>query len=314
MENCAICNSENIVQIKTYKFNWYFCNSCGCGSSELRQKYPLNSINWLFVKYLKYKNWKRTINRLTKDKSVEDNNSTIYDYFVTQDHIDWSIQNAKEFEKTIIKNYQIELKDKHVLDISGGNGHCLKYFIDKYKCDGVLTEFNKRAIKYASEQLNLKTQYYDFSVHEPTSIFKEKKFDIIFMRACIMFVSELDKTIIGLKKILKDGGLLIIQNSIIPTLGVILRTQFDEYNFLSLYSSQFLTKTLEKNDFTLLQIRRNPDFSLYVSDFHKYPIEKKLLLYYEHLATKENSLNSFNFIARDRRRYDFVFKNEKKSI
>jgi len=312
-QNCSYCNSFSTTKIDSYKFIWKICSNCGCAESYKKESYPLDFMKYPLSKYLEKKSWKQTRDRLLKNDVVDEDNSKIYDYFTNENHIKLSKEDALEFNQNVLEKYSIDINNKKILDISGGNGHFIKYFQDKYNCDCTLTEYNKNALEYASSTLNIKTQYYDFTKHKFTDFFDNNQFDVIFIRASIMFMDDLSTVLEDLSTVLKDDGIIIINYSVTPTLGTILRTQFDEYNYKHLYSKTFIVETLERYGFNSIGLSRNYDFSMYINSLDSFPMERIITRWYELKALKNKFIYQNEFTARDRRRYDMVFRKKDSS-
>jgi len=291
--SCKTCKSQEITKIDSYKRFWILCNSCGDGWSIQKKQYPLS----LFP-----------INDLRKQSGM--NEEKMYDYFTDKVHIDISVEEGKEFIRTYMKDFKLNYKDKEILDISGGNG----YFINEIRKLGAkvsLTEINEKTIEHAKLVHDFNIYNYNINKDNIQQILN-KKFDIIFARACIMFCLDLNKFIRDLKKVLNKEGYIMINNSVIPTLGVILRTQVDEHSYFALRQPKTIIDAFLKNGFSLEFRKDETDQGLYVYDDDLIRIRKYLNKLYEMKGIKTLKSNRlFSWPARDRRRSTMLFRLNK---
>jgi ubiquinone/menaquinone biosynthesis C-methylase UbiE len=245
--------------------------------------------------------------RLKKNRDLLDDPGSIYDYFVSEYHIQYSIDSFKDFRQEVIDRHNIDITGKRVLDISGGNGH----FADEMRKAGahvVMTEINEKAIRYAKEKLGIETVGFDFACDRLSNLFHEK-FDIVLFRAATMFCTDLDRLAADVKSVLTPGGLSIHTQCVVPTLGVFLRTQCDDYNYKILYQPQHIIGPHEKNGFRLSGRHDETDPTMYVYDHDLNPVLRTLHYLYEFPAVGAIPRDAtFPFRARDRRRSDLVFR------
>jgi ubiquinone/menaquinone biosynthesis C-methylase UbiE len=287
---CLECNSSNLLKIDTYKRHWYFCQDCGSGAPIQKNFYPLQ--------FLPVKDW-------TKTQADEE---SMYDYFIDPIHIAYSVDTAKEFIADYVNKWNIPTQGKTILDISAGNGH----FINEFKKMGAtvsMTEINDPSIEYAKKQHGIDVYKYNFNSDTLQNVIKTK-FDIIMLRAAIMFCKDLGKHANDLKDIIAPDGLVVVNHSVIPTLGVILRTQVDEHSYFSLRSPEQVIKHFENAGFSLVERKDETDPSMYVYD-HDLTLRWSLLrIFYELKAvlTMRSKGRVFAFPARDRRRSTMLFR------
>lgn len=286
---CLECDSRNLAKIDTYKRHWYFCGDCGSGQPVQKDYYPLQ--------FLPVKDWTKTV---TDEESM-------YDYFVEQAHIDYSKETADEFLADYVKKWNIPVSGKKILDVSGGNGHFLNEF-KKLGADVALTEINNPSIEYAKKTHGFDTYKFNFNSDRINQIIKDK-FDLIMERASIMFCKDLGQHVKDLKDLINPGGLVIVNHSVVPTLGVILRTQVDEFSYFRLRSPEQVIKHFTDNGFELAERRDETDPSLYVYD-HDFIFRWYILdLFYQTKALFSlKKHRKFGFPARDRRRSTLLFR------
>ena len=124
-----------------------------------------------------------------------------------------------------------------------------------------------------------------------------------------MFCLDLNKFIQDLKKVLHNNGYIMINNSVIPTLGVILRTQVDEHSYFALRQPQNIIDAFLNNGFSLEYRKDETDPSLYVYDDDLTRVRKYLNKFYEMKGVKSlKNRRYYSWPARDRRRSTMLFK------
>ena len=292
---CKTCDSNSITKIDSYKRFWILCNKCGDGWSIQKNKYPLSIF---------------PIEDLRMQSDIDE--EKMYDYFTDKIHIEISKEEGKEFIRTYMNDFKLNYKDKEILDISGGNGYFINE-ISKLGAKVTLTEINQKAINYAKSAHKFNAYHYNINQDNIEEIINNK-FDIIFARACIMFCMDLNKFIKDLKKVLYKNGYVMINHSVIPTLGVILRTQVDEHSYFALRQPQTIIESFLRNGFSLEYRKDETDQGLYVYDDDLIRIRKYLYKFYEFKGIKSLKNNRlFSWPARDRRRSTMLFKLNNKN-
>ena len=200
------------------------------------------------------------------------------------------------------------MQGKTILDVSGGNGHFIQEF-KKLGADVSLTEINDPSIDYAKKTHGMKVFKFNFNTDSIKEVIKEK-FDIVMLRAAIMFCKDLRVHVKDLKSIINPGGLVVVNHSVIPTLGVILRTQVDEFSYFSLRSPEQVIRHFEEEGFSLVERRDETDPGLYVYD-HDLRLRWWILhLFYEWKGvwSLRKFRQKYTFPARDRRRSTLLFR------
>tara|TARA_A100001388_G_scaffold257295_1_gene223013 strand:+ start:3142 stop:4029 length:888 start_codon:yes stop_codon:yes gene_type:complete len=293
---CLTCNSqEGQTIISVYKRKWHICPSCGSAWTKKKSRYLFS--------YLPY-------TALKKNTNV--NESTSYDYFIDEYHIGWSKDDGEELYKRYVKPYIPDLKDKKILDISGGNGHAINRLAEE-GAKVELTEINELALEYAKKTFNIPTYKYNLNSDNLVDIV-DSNYDIIFNRACIMFCDDLPKLISNIYDLLNPGGFYIINNTIEPTLGIMTRTQYDEYSFHILRQPKLVIEDAKKVGLELVDQIDEVDPSLYVYDNDLRYSWMFVHYFYEirnTLHLKKTIGNLFNLRARDRRRSTLILRKPK---
>ena len=288
---CQECPSSDIKTISVYKRYWHFCNVCGSATTQKKQHYRLS--------WLPYKSYK---------KDTQKDEANMYDYFADDAHVQWSIEDGKELLMRYIDPYPIKLDNSKVLDISGGNGHALNQLVSK-GAKGELTEINDIAISYAKKNFDFPVYKFNLNEHSLLNIGEKLSYDVIMTRACVMFCDDIDKLIAEIYELLKPGGYYILNNTIVPTLGLMLRTQFDEYSFHILRQTSFIADKCINAGFKLVEQVDEVDPSMYAydNDFLK---EWRFAHYlYEIKAINQlEAYSKFDLRARDRRRSTLILQ------
>ena len=148
------------------------------------------------------------------------------------------------FTSNILQRNGIQLRGKNVLDVSGGNGYFAKQLQDYGGCRVVLTEYNQLSVDYAREKYGLEAVRFDFQKDCISDLFSEK-FDLVLLRFAIMFCLDPAKFFRDLRRIIHENSLIVIQGSVVPSLGVFLRWEFDDYTYLILYDPDVLINIIK---------------------------------------------------------------------
>ncbi|MHC5113731.1 MAG: class I SAM-dependent methyltransferase [Planctomycetota bacterium] len=288
---CHACDSKNVVEVDTFKRRWSLCDECGTAFPQTKPRLPL--LSWL--PYAEYK------------RRTDQTESSIYDYFTRPEHVDYSIETAREFIEHTITPHGIALDGKRVLDISGGNGHFI-HEIAKLGATPTLTEINEPSLAYARDELGIDSVEFDFNRHR---IHEQAlgPFDIVLARAAIMFCRDLEQFVRDTASILAPGGLLVIQHSVVPTLGVLVRVQLDEYSYHVLRQPEAVIRAgTDAGLEPWLRIdETDPSEYVYDHDLNNY----QLLAHYWYEikgALRLRGHRKFAFPARDRRRSMMIFR------
>jgi SAM-dependent methyltransferase len=287
---CNTCNGRDLFALVTYKRHWYCCRSCGTAVAEQKPTYPLS--------FLPYAD-------LRKGAMLDE--EKMYDYFVEQNHIEWSQREGQQFIGDYLNPSGIDVSGKDLLDISGGNGHFIKQ-IEKLGARITLTEINRKTIEYAKREHGFAVLEYNLNEHDLPTVTKHH-FDIIFVRACIMFAKDLRKFADEIKRSLKPGGMVLINHSVIPTLGVMLRTQLDEFSYFALRQPESIVSEFQKHGFELRHRADETDRGLYVYDNDLLLRWRFIHRFYERRNVARLMRDrTFAWPARDRRRTTLAFR------
>jgi len=288
--NYSFVQSDRTLELDTFRHRWILCQETG-NAYSIKKKPGL--IHWLLQ-----------VNQRRKQKK---SSYSIYDYFTSPDHIQWSLEEAQKVVHDIFTAHNINPSGKRILDISGGNGHVADE-LRKLGATMVLTEVNDVAIEYARNKLNVETYKFDFQADTLSKVV-EGKFDIVLIRAAMMFCVDVERFLTDLEKLLKPGAIVVMQYCVVPTLGVLLRTQDDEYSYLALYQADTLIEFCQKHGIRLVDRQDEIDPEPYVFDHDVSRWLTGLRLWYEVKGLRALPFTSkYLFRARDRRRTNMILE------
>jgi ubiquinone/menaquinone biosynthesis C-methylase UbiE len=241
-----------VAEVKTLKHIWYCCNACGSASRDDRPDFEHTFAFRTSVKTLtKHKPPMAT--SIGRNKAIETDVSKLFDYMASDRHVELHKQQYKVVEgflETVIRRYGIDVKGKSILDVSGGNGSFIKEF-EAMGARVALTEFNQKSVEFARERFGVDARRFDFNADHIGELFKDKKFDLVFMRFAVMFCLDMSQFLERLKPLLNPGALIVVNGSTEPSLGTMLRFQYDDYAYLVLYDPGALKDIFSKNGFEL---------------------------------------------------------------
>ena len=230
-----------------------------------------------------------------------------FSYFLLPEHIEFSIHEGHKLVEELLVPASVDIEGARILDISGGNGHVADE-LRKMGADPKLTEVDSAALHYAREELGIDSKEFFFERGGIHRLF-DATFDIVLMRACVMFCTDLDAFLADLKKCLAIGAHVVIQYSVVPTIGTLLRVQVDPITYFALYQPEYLIAALERHGFRLRRREDESDPAPYVYDHDRSRVLTNLRIRYERRALRVLPFESPFFIrARDRRRSNLVFE------
>jgi 2-polyprenyl-3-methyl-5-hydroxy-6-metoxy-1,4-benzoquinol methylase len=255
---CPICNSQHLTHVNSYKHHCYVCNDCNNVFHIKKEgKYLLEWVlpRSVFKRLLPPKAFLRLFHD-RGDISAAD----FYDVYADE------CRNISDVRRTEVDQLRdqlaladIDLAGKAVLDISGGPGYLakeLKGSVGRF----VVTEFSEKATRAMSDVLGIETAKFDYTADRLEDIFPTEKFDLILLRSSIIFCPDLDRLVTSLRKILNEGGHVLVE-TIMPTLGEVFWWQQMEYKFPIIYSQETIEKFFYKHGFSFVTGYR--DYSSY---------------------------------------------------
>ncbi len=245
---CANCNSIEVYIANTYKHHCLICKDC---SNVTHQK---KSGILLFEYILPRKLFKKILPekafmRLFSDKG-DFNYDEFYDAFVheTNNATEKRLSDIEQVVDTL-NYFNFDIKDKKILDISGGPG-LVPGKLNSLALECCTTEHSELAANAISEHFAIRAKRFDYNKDHINEIYPEK-FDLILIRSSVIFCEDVDRLLSDCSKILSDEGCVLIE-SIVPSLGEVLWWQTLEYKFPRIHSQETLEKYFYKNNFNFV--------------------------------------------------------------
>lgn len=238
VNKCIFCGYAKITLINTYKHYWVYCEVCGNAVRFRKERYIFDFIPKRFLS--KLPKGSTLFFLLNRQKDKED----FYDYYLENNQMHVSAQGTKwegeldSLTKELLK-FDISLKDKKVLDISGGPGFLAQELKNICK-EVVVTEYSQVSVDRMKNILKLDVFKYDYNSDEINRIINNQ-FDIVLIRYSINFCQDVKRMLSSLKKILHNDSIVYV-SFVPPTLGVYLRWQFDDYTYHILYDPETLAR------------------------------------------------------------------------
>lgn len=247
---CKVCGSDRIKKINTYKHYWHVCEQCNSMEREKKK-------NFLFEKIFPFilsKKLPGYFSDLFPSAFDESKQGTSYNYYAdmgnTKEGLGTKWQGEAQLVLNTLNKFGVNIKDKSVLDISGGPGFVANNFsnIAQYI---LLTEFSQIAVDGMRKFLSIDVEKYDYNSDSLDSI-TNKKFDVILVRFSINFCNNLEKFVKEAKKLLNNEGIIYVEY-VEPNKGSILRWQFDNYTYNILYGIKIFESVFNKNGFETIK-------------------------------------------------------------
>ncbi|HEY6161574.1 MAG TPA: class I SAM-dependent methyltransferase, partial [Bacteroidia bacterium] len=223
------------------KHIWHCCNGCGSASRDDLPDYESTfSFKFSYKTLKKHKPPMAT--SIGRNEAVADDPSRLFDYMASDRHVQLHKEQHKifdTFKKDILERYNLDVRGRSVLDISGGNGSFAKE-LQGLGASVAMTEFNQKSVEFAREKFHIDSRRFDFNSDDIGELFSDLKFDFVLLRFAVMFCRDIGKFIDSLRPILNPGAIVVVNGSTEPTLGTMLRFQYDDYAYLVLYNSKAL--------------------------------------------------------------------------
>ncbi|MBI68477.1 MAG: hypothetical protein CMJ38_00340 [Phycisphaerae bacterium] len=249
---CIICESVSLQKINSYKHFWISCNDCGNIKRERKDKYLVPRFLPKFIAKIFFP--EKALNKIYPMDEVIKNEKRFYDHYKEDSQLDVdSTKWAGESEtiKNNLKKLDISVKNKNILDISGGPGFValdLEHSANKV----FVTEYSEIGVNGMKDNLGVNAIKFDYQNDKISQILNEEKFDIVLINFSINFCLDLKSFILDLKKILIKKSIVYI-SFVPPTLGCCLRWQHDEYVYNILYHPETMGRILSEAGFRPLK-------------------------------------------------------------
>ena len=238
---CPNCHSSDSTKINSYKHCWISCDYCGVVRRERKDRYAFNGrILQAIIRGTRLRSvFERTL--LSVDDVIQDE-TRWYDYYhdAAQRGIagtKWEAVNASVFAN--LARYDISVSGKAILDISGGPGFLTKE-LQRITSRAVVTEFSQFAIDGMTKALGIEGAKFDYNcdeIHKCVS----GKFDVVFIISSIGFCDDLRAFVGSLQNVLTKNAIVYLAHST-PTLGMMIRWQFDEYTLRRSWPADIVAK------------------------------------------------------------------------
>jgi 2-polyprenyl-3-methyl-5-hydroxy-6-metoxy-1,4-benzoquinol methylase len=159
----------------------------------------------------------------------------------------WEIR-LKEFVR-LFKKYNIRLRNKNCLDISGGPRFLIKH-LSRYCKKAMVTEFNPKAVSAMRKNLKIQAYVFDYNRHDISQVVKGK-FDLIIIDYSVNFCRNLESFVSSLSRLIKQKGTIFISFTS-PTLGCYFRWQYNDYPYEVLHHPNYVLNVFPRNGFCVV--------------------------------------------------------------
>jgi 2-polyprenyl-3-methyl-5-hydroxy-6-metoxy-1,4-benzoquinol methylase len=170
----------------------------------------------------------------------------------------------------------LDLKDKVVLDISGGPGYVGKKLSEICK-RMIVTEYSGVAAKAMSDVLGIQAIKFDYNNDRLEDVV-DTKFDVVLLRSSIIFCEHLEDLIVSVRNVLNPNGHILVE-TILPSLGEVFWWQQMEFKFKFIYSQETIEKLFYKHGFSLLYGQRDYEDYFSVMKRQRQGLAKKLFTF-----------------------------------
>ncbi|MBM3262258.1 MAG: methyltransferase domain-containing protein [candidate division Zixibacteria bacterium] len=180
----------------------------------------------------------------------------IYDYYLDEDQsirggYNLSSKGTKwegesEYVQDELNGWGVLLKDKKVIEISGGPGYFAKE-LSPVSRKWVVTEYSQVSAERMRNILGLEAIKFDFNSDDLSKIVDDT-FDIVLLRHCINFCSDIRKFLGSIKRVIHKDTVIYCSFTQ-PTFASCLRWSVDDYTFPILYHPETIQKLFAEEGF-----------------------------------------------------------------
>jgi SAM-dependent methyltransferase len=228
----------------TYKHNWKRVAS-GDWIVENRSFYWLGFLKFFGGRYEVFGKQKALA---LNPESIYEQNNFIGQKFMNVSDNDLQKSRVKKFlDDQLLFNL---IQNKRILDVSGGSGYFAAELIKYGAQSAVTTELSEQVVNFTKLNTGLQSFKYDINKDVLEKQVNQGAFDLILLRGCIEFSTDLPKLVDQLTSVLNNKGQVLV-TFIEPTLGCALRTQFDDYNVKILRSATNIEKCFISKKYTI---------------------------------------------------------------
>lgn len=276
-EACPYCPAAAAqqVELRTFKHRWTRCTACGTMRRENRAVYPGEAMQaWLsgtaFGKRLADSIFKPFMRRRERERTDYSTYGNEYDWvFSTQPESDpframkraRYLGEAKEIVDLFARN-GVDLSTKSILDLSGGPGSFAQLIRDKVARISV-TEYDQGSVTGMQSRVP-GVRMFQADLNEDWEDAEE--FDAVLYRSCVYFCMDLERHISQIKARVRSGGHIFV-NTNMPTMGNMLRWQYEDYTLKVLYPPALLRNILERQGFRIVESGVTPYYTHYLQWF-----------------------------------------------
>ena len=245
---CPVCSSRASVKFNSYKHHCYACYDCNSIFHKKKEgKYLLEKI--LPARFLSKIIPNKASLRLFHEYDNLKKPADFYDVYTSEKLLKDPVKISRvQLLRDQLDLAGIDIKNKTILDISGGPGNVAAAIKDICK-DITVTEYSEVSVEYMKKNLNINAIVFDYSKDKLSEI-TTTKYDLILIRSSIIFCDHLEKFIESAKQILNEDGYILLE-TILPTLGEVFWWQQMEFKFPIIYSQMAIEKIMYKFGFTL---------------------------------------------------------------
>jgi SAM-dependent methyltransferase len=261
VKSCPVCNTGVVHEVDTFRNLWRWCLNCGNAFKETKPASVLNAYDLALFEL--ESGYLRNYERLTAGGADPYDKYSTDEYFNSRDH---QAEFARIY-KNIIQRNKIPLSGD-IIDISGGPGGVADLLQDEASKQGgkvYVTELTPLSVDYMKQKLKVTSGKYDFQTDDLLDVFGVQ-FDVILVRGCINYCLDLRKFAASMVRAAKPGAVVFV-SSYLPSLGTMLRWQFDEHFVPVLYNPETIARAFAEYGF-ILENRYEADRLHYMEGFH----------------------------------------------
>lgn len=271
---CASSAAERPVFL-TFKHQWVRCTACGTMQRENRDVYPAQGL----IAFLSKSGMgKRLADRLFKP-FMRRRDREVVGYSNYGEEYDWvfgsgvdtdpframkRVRYRREADEIVelFAGQGVDLATKSVLDVSGGPGSFARLIKDKV-AKITVTEYDQSSVTGMLARV-ADVRMFQADLNEDWT--DDETFDVILYRSCVYFCTDIEKHISQIWTRVRPGGFVFI-NTNMPSMGNMLRWQYEDYTLRVLYAPTVLQKILERQGFETVSRGVTPYYWHYLQWF-----------------------------------------------
>lgn len=273
-QTCSICGNTLDGKLKTYKQYYRYCRVCNNIIREER-KYLIEE-----VFPLKTFKFNEHIHGFMEQFYHPDHDPyEDYGVWLTKNENDMNRYEKRtlfNFNADFKRNYTLfkreldyDLKDKVVLDVSGGPGIFARE-LSKICNKVYLTEYQEKSVEAMEHALPQCTVFkYNALVAADSFDAIKEKVDAVFVRNVIFCLSDIKKISVDISRVVKPNGYVLIE-SFLPTAGMAIRYSFLDYGCQILWCPETVKRTFLESNLCM----KREGLSEYISTKDKGPFSK----------------------------------------